>query len=332
MSTKNKVLDILKENNTSFVSGQEIAERIFVTRAAIWKAIKALEKEGYDIEAVTNKGYRIKVEPEKLDVGRVEHYLKEVYGLNRDDYGQIFFYEEIGSTNDEAKRHAQINGGEPAIFIAESQTWGRGRRGREFFSPEKTGIYMSMLLYPDTEVDKASLYTCMMASAVCEAIEEVLHIKTGIKWVNDIFLNDKKVAGILTEGSTSIEDGSLEYIVIGVGINVYSPVNGFPDNLSKTAGALLDKILQDDTRSRLCAAVIAHFLSLFYDDDSHGFVDSYIERSVLTGNYVKLLHEKKQSDAYAYVTGIDRECRLCIRYDDGRERKLLSGEVSVVRY
>jgi len=332
MTTKQRVFDILKNSGNEYISGQEIADRIFVTRAAVWKAIKSLKKDGYDIDAVTNKGYRIRVEPVGLEKKLIEHYLRTGDGTTDLDPENIFVFDSVGSTNDEAKRYAQFNDKKNAVFIADSQTKGRGRRGREFFSPKGTGIYMSLLLYPDMNAEEASVFTCIMAECICRAIETNLGIKAGIKWVNDIYIGDKKVAGILTEGSTYIEDGSLEYVVIGVGINVYNPIEGFEEDLKQRATALLNKIEESDVRNKLIATIISMFMKAYREKNKKEYIDGYIQRSILIGKYVKILNEKKASDSYAYVEGIDEECHLCIRYDDGRKKKMNCGEVSVVKY
>ncbi len=335
MSTKQQVLELLKNSGNEFLSGQQIAEEIFVTRAAVWKAIKALEKDGYDIDAVTNKGYRLKADIQKMSGEAIKLYLEqERTSANNLD---IIYFENIDSTNDYAKEYSNKNFGREVVVIAESQNKGKGRRGRDFYSPKGTGIYMSLLLYPDASPAKATLYTCMMADCVCEAIKEVTDIDTSIKWVNDVYLEDKKIAGILTEGMTSLEDGKLSYMVIGVGVNVYAPVDGFPDEIAKTAGALISNTNSEafDIRNKLCASIISHFYEKYKAGDM-SFVEGYKSKSMLTGKYVKLLtpghDEKKTSKGYALVTGIDDECHLLVKYDDGTTDTLSCGEVSVVKY
>lgn len=335
MKTKDRVLEILRNNGSQYISGQEIADEIFVTRAAVWKAIKALEKDGYEIDAVTNKGYRIIEETKSLSEEEIRKHFN-TSGLNEGHYGQLLYYDNVDSTNEEAKRYSGDNPGREAIFVAESQSRGRGRKGRDFFSPSGTGLYMSLLLYPDITPEKATLFTCMMAVAVCDAIKEVTDIDVEIKWVNDIYYQDKKIAGILTEGMTSMKDGKMLNMVIGIGINIYMPYEGFPENIAKTAGFLLGRVEEEDIRSILCASIIKSFRRYYDNPGDESFIRGYKEKSMLIGKYVKLLtpnhDEKKKSKGYAKVVGIDDECHLNIEYDDGSRETLSCGEVSVVKY
>ena len=331
MTTKQQVLELLKQNGNLFLSGQEIAEKIFVSRAAVWKAIKSLEKEGYVIDAVTNKGYRLKQKLESMNADNLQAELL-AHGLHN---FELFYYDNVESTNESAKSYSSTNYGKPALFVADSQSKGKGRRGRDFFSPSGTGLYMSLLVYPDTTPEQATLFTCMMADCVCEAIKEVTGIETQIKWVNDIYYNDRKIAGILTEGMTSMEDGKLSFLVIGVGINLFMPYEGFPTEISKTAGYLLDT-MDADIRGKLCAYIVKKFMDYYNNPDDLSYISGYKNKSMLIGKYVKLLtpthEEKKSSKGYALVTGIDDNCHLQIEYEDGAKASLSYGEVSVVKY
>ena len=175
----------------------------------------------------------------------------------------------------------------------------------------------------------------MMAEAVCRAIKDVTGKETCIKWVNDIFYDGKKIAGILTEGETSIEDGTLAYVVIGVGINLYMPYEGFPEDIKNTAGALLNTGFDAAKRNSLYAAIINRFYELYNAHDADVFVEDYKRRSFLIGKYVKIMQHSARSRRgrdYAEVIGIDDECRLLVKYEDGTTEALMSGEVSVVRY
>ncbi len=330
MSTKEEVLHILQENGTSFLSGQQIADRLFLTRAAVWKAIKALQKDGCHIEAVTNRGYRLLVDPVRPNLNQI----RQLSTLPKDF--EILYFDSIPSSNDQAKLLAANNSQKDLIVIAGSQTKGKGRRGRIFYSPDKTGLYISFLLHPQMSFSQAVRLTCMMAEALCRAIEEVTGLQPDIKWVNDIFYNGKKIAGILTEGESSLEDGSLSYVVIGVGLNLYPPYEGFPESLKNVAGSLLNSAYDPNVRDSLYASLIKHFFSLYEDPNFSAFIDGYRSRSMLIGRYVKLLQPDKERRKggydYALVTGIDENCQLCVKYEDGKEATLSSGEISVIRY
>lgn len=335
-STKSLVLNLLRKNGSCFTSGEDIAKELFVTRAAVWKAIKTLEKNGYNIEAVTNKGYRIIEEntlPDRdvisakaLSDAEVESFLKDV---------DLMVYDRVDSTNDLIKTYAAEHPGKDAIIIADSQSKGKGRRGRSFYSPEGTGMYMSFLIHPGVSLDKAMNFTCMIAESTTRAIRKVTGLDVGIKWVNDIYYKGKKISGILTEAVTSLEDGSLTDVIIGIGINLYEPYEGFPEDIKDKAGALFAKRDDSNLKNNLYAAMIAEFYKDYRLPEKYPYLDGYRENSILIGSYVKIssnLDDERLPKGYAKVTGIDDDCRLLVKYDDGREEALFSGEVSVVKY
>ncbi|MCR5116042.1 MAG: biotin--[acetyl-CoA-carboxylase] ligase [Lachnospiraceae bacterium] len=326
-TTKENVLKLLSEHNSNFVSGQEIADTLYITRAGIWKAVNALRKDGYNIEAVTNKGYRLRLEKDILSLEGVQR------NLDKDGIEiKVNVYDEVASTNDLAKEYA-VSHSDDIVMIANYQTKGRGRRGRSFFSPKGCGLYISFLLHPKTDIEKATQATCMAAVAVCKAIEKLTGKDVKIKWVNDIFLDGKKICGILTEGATSLEDGSLSYMVIGIGINLYIPKDGFPDEIKNIAGVLFPEgELEEDMKNRLSAGIIRELTNLLGSGDIDDYLEDYRSRSMLIGNYVKILNGGTVSGGYGKVEGIDDECHLIVRRDNGEVEALSSGEVSVVRY
>lgn len=326
-TTKENVLKLLSEHNSNFVSGQEIADTLYITRAGIWKAVNALRKDGYNIEAVTNKGYRLRLEKDILSLEGVQR------NLDKDGIEiKVNVYDEVASTNDLAKEYA-VSHSDDIVMIANYQTKGRGRRGRSFFSPKGCGLYISFLLHPKTDIEKATQATCMAAVAVCKAIEKITGKDVKIKWVNDIFLDGKKICGILTEGATSLEDGSLSYMVIGIGINLYIPKDGFPDEIKNIAGVLFTEgELEEDMKNRLSAGIIRELTNLLGSGDINDYLEDYRSRSMLIGNYVKILNGGTVSGGYGKVEGIDDECHLIVRRDNGEVEALSSGEVSVVRY
>ena len=227
-STREKVLNILKQNPNAFVSGQEIADTLFLTRAGIWKAIKSLRESGFTIESVTNKGYRLVCDYDGINMDFIKTSLPENLPL------KYYSYEEVTSTNDIAREHA--NEKSDILIAANSQTNGRGRKGRIFFSPKDTGLYFSLLIHPEIPFSKATYITCIAAESLVLAIQDSLGIETSIKWVNDIFLKEKKIAGILTETFGSLEEEFPEYVVVGVGINIYPFGEELPSDIKKRAG------------------------------------------------------------------------------------------------
>ena len=339
MSTKEQVLELLKNSGSAFLSGQEIADRLYVTRAAVWKAIKALQNQGMEIEAVTNKGYRLKVDsfiPNEAEIREClsQHPLSDkLIPLAGPDF--ILSFDTLESTNLYAREYALEHPCMEGVIVAGSQTAGRGRRGRAFYSPENTGIYMSLLLFPKRSFDELSGLTCMTAVAICKAIKEVTGLEVEIKWVNDIFYKGKKVAGILTEAITSLEDGGLSYLIVGIGINLYEPYEGFPTELKKIAGGLLKGSITKEMKTRLISEIIVQFNLLYNYPQEFPYVSDYKNRSMLVGNYVKIMTYDARTipgREYALVTGIDDKCHLMIKYEDGTEDTLQSGEVSVVKY
>lgn len=326
--TKERVLELLEAKNATFVSGQEIADTLYITRAGIWKAVKSLRESGIEIEAVSNRGYRLVREKDFLSKEYIDDRLRDGHdGLN------VAVKGEVESTNDIAREFSYNNDGD-AVIIADYQTNGHGRRGRAFFSPKGTGLYMSLLIHPKVDISKATQLTCMAAVAVCKAIEEITDLKPTIKWVNDIFLEGKKVCGILTEGHTSMEDGSLEYVIVGIGINLYPPKEGFPDDIRKTAGVLFPHGQnKENVKNDLSCRIIEEFMKLYIQGENAEFIDDYRSRSNLIGNYVKIIQPGKNA-AYEYgkVLGIDDECHLIVESDEGERKALSTGEVSVVKY
>lgn len=227
------------------------------------------------------------------------------------------------STNTVAADAARA--GEPAglVVTAESQSAGRGRRGRSFFSPGGTGLYMSILLRPELSPERAVLLTAAAAVAVCRALEGIGE-KPSIKWVNDVYLRGKKVCGILTEASLSAGGAALDYAVVGMGLNVTPPPGGFPAELVDVAGAVSPEP-REGLREELAEAILKAFAALA--DDPESCVSAYAERVTPPGTRVDVI--SSHGTRSAVVLGTDEKCRLLVRYDDGSEEALNSGEISI---
>lgn len=321
MKIKDNLLELFEANKGVYFSGEEIAQRLSVSRAAIWKAVKILRNEGYDISAVTNKGYCLSEKTDILSPQGIRKYLKTDC-LNMD----ITVLSTIESTNLYVKEKAVRGLAEGYTVFADGQTEGRGRYGRSFFSPPGTGIYMSLLLRPEGySSSQAVRITTMSAVAMCEAIEAVSGQEALIKWVNDIYVDGKKVCGILTEGSFDLESGMLEYAILGVGLNLYYPDGGFPDELNSTVGAIFNNT-RDDMKNRIAAGFINRFME-YYNSDSSLYIEEYRRRSFVTGRRITVISGSFNREAVAI--GLDDECRLVVRYDDGQEECLSSGEIGI---
>ena len=333
-STKEKVLDILMENANTYVSGEKLASKLYVTRAGIWKAVSSLRNEGYSITSVTNRGYMLQIDGDPIRLSFIEKALKVRSG--KQEYPaafspKIYHFETVGSTNTEAVNRKNER---DILIIADEQTNGRGRKGRSFYSPKDTGLYFSLLTHPHLSFDESSYLTCAAAEAVVNAIHDETGLKAGIKWMNDIFLGNKKVAGILTETTGSFEEKYPEFVIVGIGINVYPLPK---DNPAKSAGSLMKKGEPvENLRNRLLIRTLVYFDRYFMDlqNGQKSFLEGYRNHSNLIGKYVRINDEQspRRKNDYALVEGIDDNCRLIVRFDDGREESLKGTEVSVVRY
>ncbi len=319
MTTKERLLALLEANKGTYFSGQELGEKLNLSRAAVWKAIGLLRQAGYPIHAATNRGYCLSEETDILSVPGVEKYL---------DSPETFTLEVVPSTvstNALARQRAQEGAPEGYVVISNAQTGGRGRYGRTFYSPEGTGIYLSLLLRPrPVSVQQNLPLTAVAAVALCRAIESVGGAAAQIKWVNDIFLNGKKVCGILTEGAYDMESGTLETAIVGVGINLYLPEGGFPGELASIAGAIFDAPVNDG-KNRLAAAFLEHFWNCYTGRSE--YLEEYRERSLVLGKMVTVSQGGTEQQALAL--GIDDACHLLVRYEDGRTQALSSGEVRI---
>lgn len=329
MSVKSDVLELFEKNRGVHLSGEEIARKLEVSRNAVWKAVKSLQAEGYDIEGVNNKGYCLKSSNDVLSAQGIRKYLEEVMAEQVD----IAVYKSIDSTNTRLKTLAVQGEKEWKIIIAEEQTHGKGRMNREFFSPAGTGIYMSILFRPNFSASESLFITTMAAVAVAKAIEKVIHIKPAIKWVNDIYYEGKKLCGILTEAAVNVENGHLDYAVLGIGINVKKPQGDFPEALKNIATSLSDAeqagesaVLQDDIRCHLAAEIINYIGYYYKDMEHHSFMKEYIEYSFLIGKSVVIVGQESE---VLLVKGIDENAGLIVQYPNGRTKVLSSGEVSV---
>lgn len=326
MTIKEQVLLLLEENKGNPISGEDMASSLGCSRAAVWKAVKSLETEGYKIEAVNNKGYTLTTSSDVLSDIFITKKLNEA-GIDL----KVITEKTVDSTNNVVKRMAADGESNDLVVIAEEQTAGRGRRGRSFFSPEGTGIYFSFLLHPNAKIEDVPCLTTLAVTAEAVAIEKIAGISTGIKWVNDLWVNGKKVSGILTEGSSSFEDGRFEYAVVGIGINLYEPKGGFPEEIKEVAGAVFpENASRENIKNLIASQVIIEFMNYYKSFPDRSYIKDYEKRCFAIGNRVKLVNSDHESlGEEVLVLGIDEDCHLHVRYDDGREAYLNSGEISI---
>ncbi|WP_010293175.1 biotin--[acetyl-CoA-carboxylase] ligase [Clostridium senegalense] len=320
---KEKILKALKENPDKFLSGEMLSKELGITRAAIWKHINSLKAEGYEIDSVSKKGYKLIDVPDLLTKDEILPRLNTKY------IGKTYvYYSKIDSTNKKAKELATDGFEEGTIVISEEQSLGRGRLGRVWYSPKGKGIWVSIILKPDIPTMMAPRITLIGAAAVHSALEE-FGIKSEIKWPNDIILNNKKVCGILTEMSGEME--KLNYIVMGIGINVNTEENELENELNKIATSLKIECKKEICRKQLLCSLLNHFEGFYDDFKEYGTLENVInickKNSILIGKEVKIISYGKE--VAAKVIDIEDDGELIVKYDDGTVGKVLSGEVSV---
>jgi len=318
---KGKLLELLRAHKGKPLSGQDISGQFGVSRTAVWKAIEALRAEGYIISSRPRLGYELAEEPDALGPTGVSSIAASSGYL---DAG--FFFHQIDSTNSEAKRFAEEHPRQSALFVAEAQTAGRGRLGRQWMSEQGTGLYLSLLIRPDIEPSRASRVTQIAAVAAAEAVEEVTGLETQIKWPNDLVIQGKKVCGILAE--LSAEMTAVNYLVVGIGINVNQTI--FPDDIKEKAASLQILAGKRIDRQKLLAEVVSRFGSYLGALNQNEALESmhqiYRLKSATLGKEVRLLGKQNRT---ARVIDITKEGELLVVYPDGERDFIHFGEVSV---
>lgn len=310
---KNKILDILKDAN-GYISGEKISEQLGISRAAVWKHIKKFKQDGYEIESVTNKGYRLVSSPDII----TEHSIKQ--GLNTEFIGRnIFIYDKTDTTNERAKSNSDAPDG--SLFIAEVQTNGKGSRGRGWTSPKGTGIWHSILLKPDISPMEVSQITLVAGLAVCKAVG----LNSMIKWPNDVVIGGKKICGILTEMSAEIN--MVNYVVCGIGINVN--MEAFCEELADKATSMYIESGRKYTRNEIISTLMnefEYFYKKFLNEGLQSLLDEYKKHCITLGRNVNVIFKKEN------VTGraidVDENGALIVETENGKIA-VTSGEVSV---
>ncbi|WP_055077840.1 biotin--[acetyl-CoA-carboxylase] ligase [Lagierella massiliensis] len=304
MKVRDEVFKLLEKNINNFIPGTKMALELQVTRNAIWKAIEELRREGFEIEAKNQYGYRL------LNKSR-ESFRKDILSLCENKIS-LEYLEEVSSTNDYLKVLANKNHLEYYTVIANSQSGGKGRQGKSFYSPGSTGVYLSMLLRPKFSMEKALNITTSAAVAVSKTIEEFNNKDTKIKWVNDIFIDNKKVCGILTEGSMDFEQLNLSYAVLGIGVNLFKP-RTFPNDISNIAGYVIEDF-DEELKAKFIARLIDNVIYHYKNIDSKEFNEYYREKSYLKGRTVTFDYEGNQE--IGKVQDIDENYSLVIDTKD----------------
>lgn len=317
MSTKSRLLKLLEQEKGRYLSGEILAEQLQVSRTAVWKAIQSLRQEGYEIQAVTNKGYALDKACDVLSAEAIQSRLEhpEV---------KVQVFREIASTSLAMKQMAlESRLPHGSMVIANEQTKGKGRKGRDFYSPKDSGLYLSVLLYPDKTVRESLELTAEAAVAVCRAVEKCCKISLKIKWVNDLYLEEKKVCGILTEAVTDLETGDIEFVVVGIGLNLKSPEEGFPEEIRQKAGVVLPAGEAAD-RNQLAATIVNELLK---ETEKKGIPKEYIRNNLVPGRTICLVQGTDRRIVKAEE--ILPDGRLLIQNEQGREEILSGADVSL---
>lgn len=317
---KEKILELLKASS-DYVSGQDICNQLGVSRTAVWKNMNALKQDGYEIDSVTNKGYRLISEPDILNEMRIREYLHTKWMGKK-----IIYLPVTDSTNTQAKKLGEEGAEHGTLVVTQCQTAGKGRRGRSWESPAGN-VYFTFLLRPEVRVSRASMITLVSALAMANAIEMVTKLKTQIKWPNDVVANGKKLCGILTESSTDLE--YINYAVVGIGVNVNQ--TSFPEDIADKASSLLLELGHSVNRGQVLGEFLNQF-EKYYEifektEDMSGLIDAYNEKLVNCGREVKII--EKDRERILKALGIDNDGGLVVENSEGERESIISGEVSV---
>ena len=310
---RNEILRVMRSRE-GYVSGQELCQKFNVSRTAIWKSIRALQEDGYEIEAVPNKGYRILGYPaSRLSTERMGR--------------KIRYFMKIDSTNQYCKRIAEEGAEEGTLVIADEQTAGKGRSGRQWVTPPGKAIAFSLLLRPALPPSRISMVTLVMGLSVCKAVRSLYDLPAGIKWPNDVVTSGKKLCGILTE--MSAEMGQVHYVVIGVGIN--ANLMDFPPEIADIATSIALETGRDINRAELCAEVCRQFEEDYRVFERDGNLRSLLlDYNALLLNRGRMVRVLDPRAAYSGMAeGISEEGELLVRRADNSLCQVYAGEVSV---
>lgn len=310
--TKQKLLGALSGAEGQYISGQQLAEELGVSRAAVHKAAAALTAQGYALEAVPRRGYRL--------LGG-DPFCAEAVGPYD---APIYVYDTLESSNQTAKQLALEGAAHGTLVLTGQQSAGRGRLGRRFESPAGKGVYFSVVLRPERPAAEAQTVTISAAVAVCRAVRALCGLELSIKWVNDLYYRGRKVCGILTEAGADLESGQLEWLVVGVGLNLTTASEELPEELAHTAGSLFPGGPSPVSRAALAGAIARELLALCPEFDC---LDEYREKCFVPGHWVTV--QTAGGSYAARALAIDEAGRLVVERENGRQEALRYGEVSI---
>lgn len=322
-----KIIGVLRSHGAGYVSGEDLCKLADISRAAIWKRIEKLRDEGYEIEASPHLGYRLIKVPDRLIPSEIKWHLKtKVVGR------EILSYNKVGSTNTIAYELAEKGLKEGAVIIAEEQSGGKGRHGRSWQSPPKAGIYMSCILRPHIAPNEIPEITLVAAVALAKAIREFTGLDAMIKWPNDILIDGRKVCGILTE--MKAEQDRIDFIILGIGINVNSHSADLPKTGTSLRSASLRHFGRNEELSRIDLArkileAIEEYYFLLKKKGSGPIIEEWKTLSEMLGSRVKVCLPNRTFEGLAH--NIDPDGALVVRLDSGILNKVSSGDVVMIR-
>jgi len=316
-----KILNYFKKHEEEYVSGEDLSHELGISRAGVWKHIESLREEGYDIEAFPHLGYRLISIPDRLTEIELKWRLKTDIIARK-----IYSYKETSSTNDAAYHLAASGEKEGSVVIAESQTAGRGRMGRQWVSPKFKGAYFSVILRPDILPKEVSSITLFSALSVAKTIREMFDLAAFIKWPNDVLINNKKICGILTE--MNAETDKINFVIIGIGINI----NTKEEFLPKGATSIMEARGAEISRIELVKGIFKN-LDKYYKFFNNGqiaeIIREYKEFSNFLGTRVRVTYHDTKIEGY--VVDVDKDGALILRMDSGLNERVLAGDVTMLR-
>jgi BirA family biotin operon repressor/biotin-[acetyl-CoA-carboxylase] ligase len=324
MTTDAQILSALRGEGTGGVSGAELSQQLGVSRAAIWARIEELRRLGYDIEASPHLGYRLLGAPDLLHADDLMSRLGQTKIIGRD----IRVFERTTSTNDVIEKLARDGVKEGAVVFAESQTNGRGRLGRKWMSPERKGLWFSVLLRPDLRPQEITQLTVVAATALWRAIHEQTGLRPGIKWPNDILVRGRKTAGILTELTAELD--RVKHVILGIGVDVNLGAGDFPSELRRLATSLKLELGRPVSRSELATAILRELdrdYARVGAGDFASVADEWEEHCTTLGRQVAIRIGDRQIRGRAEALGEDGA--LLLRTEHGHLERIIGGDVTL---
>ncbi|MBO8162968.1 MAG: biotin--[acetyl-CoA-carboxylase] ligase [Brevibacillus sp.] len=321
MNIKQEILKAFREHPDQFISGEHLSQLCHCSRTAVWKHIEELRQEGYEFEAVRRSGYRLVTAPDRIAAEEI------AAGLETETIGHtVYAYDTVVTTQQLAHEAAGKGAPEGTLVVADQQTGGRGRLGRVWHSPKGTGIWMSLILRPHIELTRAPQMTLLTAVAMARAVQSETGLEAQIKWPNDILINEKKVCGILTE--LNAESDRINYLVIGIGINVNQQPQDYPPELRSTATSLRIEAGQPFHRAMLIQTFCKQFEQLYREYLEHGFAPIKARWEAYATTLGKMLTVRTQHTTIeGRAVGLDPDGVLVVEDRDGVRHKVYSADI-----